>query len=307
MCPSCNARPIHSHVFQKNGILNKVAVNRKVYMFTFNHLFSVLANEPIVEYKLKGINDAFCFWGFCSDHDNKIFAHLEPANGMVNWYDTKTQYLLAYRCICRELSTHYDVKFILMECIRTFNYDKNSAMNIALQLSSRNNSIKVLNTYKSLFEDGIFNASFSKYTFKIIELPYYLELCVSAPIMIAEESAGLYFGPPKEEIGETINVVNIFPYKRKTMIIMGFLKNKPNKWMNRIYEMLSSNNIKDICFALQDILFRTEFHCISTSLYDAIHSEIPLFIEEYIDNMSNFNNTLHYTSNLFYRYLTTNV
>ena len=114
--------------------------------------------------------------------------------------------------------------------------------------------------------------------------------------------APLYFGPPKEDIDDVVNIVEIFPYKGKTLIIMGFLNGKANKWMTEKYEQLCSD-VHDISMALQDILFRSEFHCMSQRLYEEIKDEIPLFLEEWLSNHNQYGGSLDYSSNLFEKYI----
>ena len=111
-----------------------------------------------------------------------------------------------------------------------------------------------------------------------------------------------YWGPPKEDIDDVVNVVEIFPYKGRTLIIMGFLNGKENKWMTEKYDQLCSD-IHDISIALQDILFRSEFHCMSERLYEAIKEDIPPFLEEWILNHSQYSGNLNYTSNIFEKYI----
>ncbi len=139
----------------------------------------------------------------------------------------------------------------------------------------------------------------------VIERPFILDLCLSAPITIREEQGPLCFGTDEDKKVETVNIVNFFPYHEKTIVIIGGLKDRPNVWLNKIYDLLSSGSIENISIALQDILFREEFHCISKRLYDALTDEIPLFIQEWFENADNTEYNMPYTSNIFYKYLKT--
>ncbi len=171
-------------------------------------------------------------------------------------------------------------------------------MKLFLQTANHSRAIKTLESYKKILEDGIFNAQYGKLTFMVIELPFFLDLCLSAPITIREEQGPLYFGPDEDKKVEAVNIVNIFPYHEKTIVIMGGLKDRPNAWLNEIYNLLSSGSVENISIALQDILFRAEFHCISKRLYDALTDEIPLFIQEWFENADNTEYNIPYTSNI---------
>lgn len=305
MCPMCNEKPVHSHVFQENGVLNQISENGKLYMFGRNDLFAMLSDRPLIGYKHIGKHQSFNFWGFCNPHDNNLFAPIEPSNGIVNWQERQSQYLLAYKCICREINAKIEAKHIIRDSMTAICFDADTAMKLFLQTTNHSRAIKTLETYKKILEDGIFNAQYAKLVFKVVELPFALDLCLSAPITIREELGLPYFGPDEDKEVEAVNIVNIFPYNQKTIVIMGGLKDRPNVWLNEIYDLLSSESIESISIALQDILFRAEFHCISKRLYDALSDEIPLFIQEWFENADNTEYNMPYTSNIFYKYLKT--
>lgn len=125
-----------------------------------------------------------------------------------------------------------------------------------------------------------------------------MDLCLASPIAISDELNGFCFNNESNHL-EQVNVVNIFPYKNRTMIILGFLEGSPNKWVNEMYENLRSDDIDDVCISLQDFLFRSEFHCISKKLYTEIKDELPLFFQEWNDRKCEYNAKLNYKSNIF--------
>lgn len=293
MYPSCDKEPIKSHTFQKNGMLRKIAEKGKVMSFEYKSLYSLSNNETPIGYKERGCQEKFFwFYGFCSNHDAKVFQPIEKPEGDVDWRDVKNQYLLAYRTICRELYMDFQVRKILYNLCQYYYTDE-----ILVELSNINRSIQEIIEYKRLFEEGIFNNNYSKYYFKIVELPFKLELCLASPITISEELNGFCFNTEQKQL-EQINVVEVFPYKNRTMIILGFLKESPNKWMGKIYENLHSDDINDICISLQDFLFRSEYHCISKKLYCEIRDELPQFFQEWCRLKRMYNAQLEYKSNI---------
>lgn len=302
MYSSCTEKPIYSHVFQKEGALREIAINGKVMAFTYKSLFEASKNKLPVYYKEMGIKETFGFYGFCKTHDNTLFAPIEPINKQVDWHNENNQYLLAYRTLCREYYIQLVIKSIFQKCLNKFILPENIGIQYIQKISNCNAAIYVFNQYKKLLENGINNQNYSQYKFKVIELPFHLELCLASPINITEECKGPYFGE-EDKIVDTINIVNIFPYKQRTIIIIGFLQGEENKWASDIHQMLQSDNINGKCIALQDILFRSEFHCMSPQLYDEITSEIPTFLQEWTDLSSNHNYTLHYNSNIFKKYI----
>ena len=303
MHPGCKCKPIFSHVFQKKGILSSIATNSKVYMLDYRDLFSFNRGDAPVRYKLESINNCFGFYGFCKEHDNSLFLEIERKQS-IDWTDDRVQYLLAYRTICREVYVNLQVKTILRSIIDAIYFeDKNNVLRICTELSNRSVTLDVMLQYKTMLEESLLNEDYSKYEFRCLCHPFKLGLCLASPICISEESAPLYFGPPKDDIDDTVNIVNIFPYRGRTMIIMGFLNGKPNYWAENIYDKMRSADICEIASGLQDVLFRSEFHCLSTELYEAISSKVPLFIDEWLMNSSNYSLNIQYHSNLFEDYI----
>ena len=303
MHPGCMCKPIFSHVFQKNGILSSIATNSKVYMLDYRDLFSFSRGETPVRYKLDSINNCFGFYGFCAKHDNVLFLEIENKQD-IDWTDDRVQYLLAYRTICREVYVNLQVIEILRSIKDTIRFeDQSIPIGICVELSNRKVTLDVMLQYKTMLEESLLKEDYSKYEFRCLCHPFKLGLCLASPICISEESAPLYFGPPKDGIDDTVNIVDIFPYKGRTMILMGFLTGKPNWWAEKVYDMMRSDDVSEIASGLQDILFRSEFHCMSAELYEAILNKLPLFIDEWLCNSSNYSLNIQYHSNLFEDYL----
>lgn len=86
ICSSCHENAINSHVLSKSHILKPISVNSKIYQFNYRPLY--YPNEPVF-YKLEGINQAYVFKGFCSNHDKEIFLPIEPSIGYVDWSNIK--------------------------------------------------------------------------------------------------------------------------------------------------------------------------------------------------------------------------
>lgn len=299
MCPQCTEKPIYSHVFQKEGVLEEISTDRKVVAFEYRDLFALERGECPVCYKESGINETFGFYGFCNPHDTKIFAPIEPKDKKVDWYDEKNQYLLGYRTLCREYYVQLQIQKYLLAHLDSEHF----SLRAFLSKTDCDYSISVFEKYKIILENGIFNDIYDRYTFKTTELPFRLDLCLASPIIISEECNGQYWGDDENVISETVNIVAVFPHKDRTVIMIGFLEGKKNIWASTIYYMLRSDDLEDVCKALQDILFRSEFHCMSKQLYDEIESEIPTFLQEWNLLREAHNHYLPYSSDIFRKYI----
>ncbi|MCR9010756.1 hypothetical protein [Gabonibacter chumensis] len=288
MFPGCSCEAIsYSHVFQKNKILNQLVSNGHLMIFDYK-------NDGECIYRSKGVNKAFTFKGLCQKHDNDLFASIEKEEP--NWFDTKSQYLLGYKSICREfaikqIAVEINSEFVISlnkgietDYIKVFNRDvdpefvKSFKENTALyqiyrkKLMGEKLGLSDFQTYKEHLEHGIINKSFEKFEFTTIELPFKLEVCISSPI------SNSYSEIPNEDIARAdlpeMNVINIFPYQNKTMVIIGSIKGFPNTWANKFINKLKSGNQATQLKAISDlIVYRCEFHCMSESLFRKIGEE----------------------------------
>lgn len=290
--PKCNKSSINSHMFQKNNILSSITTNGKLYTFNYTHL----QDTNKLRYELKGLNTILSFNGFCNQHDDKIFAPIEKSydDELIDWNEQRSQFLLSYRALALETHRHNVLLEISIDMHqnseRFFYVDFYSIIN---QLQFRQRSLLIPN--KKKLEKGVFDSDYSSFKFETISLPFKLELCLSAVFAINHLSCINYNTDLQEP-----NIVNIFPYKTNTIIVLGYSDDFENLWYNKTSKMLKSNDALIISIALQDILFRTEFHCISSSLHNEIENNIPKFIEEYLEKLSNYELNLNIQSNILY-------
>ena len=121
---------------------------------------------------------------------------------------------------------------------------------------------------------------------------------ISSPIQIDGIQSYNY----KTGLKET-NIVNMFPYKGTTIIILGYSEGFDNNWIKNISNKLQSKNSFEISRAIQDILFHAEFHCMSKKLYDEIGVNMQKFLDEWYENRTNYDMEIKYTSNILNNYI----
>lgn len=280
MCPSCNGQTIkNSHVLQEARILKPFAPKGHMYLMQPQNLH---AENRGVKFKREGINKVLSFQGFCSTHDNDLFELIEKPL-YVDWSATETQYLLAYKTLCREV----DIKS------RTFNYFEK--LGVQKNENPVWGGLEVAKFNKTLIEMGIFHNDYSHYQFQTIELDFLIELFVAAPITVVEDATKLISVRQVEA-----NIVIVFPYADKTIVIIGCREEFENRWMHAFLNQLSATK-QSALKALNDlILYRTEFTAMSESLYDSIDkNELGRFILEYNENGQNFGCQLSSDINIF--------
>ena len=97
----CEGKIIKAHTIQRNGGLNRIARDGHVYsLLKDGRMFDESRWEPASGPNRIGVRQASTFTGFCSRHDNDLFAPLEkvPFDG-----SPLQVTLLGYRAICYEL------------------------------------------------------------------------------------------------------------------------------------------------------------------------------------------------------------
>lgn len=273
MHENCNENAIKSHVLQKNGILKEISV--KNHLFQFNNTSSFEIEEKgKFELKRVGINDVYTFPGFCKNHDAKIFSPIENQKN-INLETDLSICLFSYRTLCQEirrkeialdiangmLETNYNIKLILY--LTDF---KNGLMN----------GIKNLNFFKREFEKLI-NGQENNFIFKICEIPK-IDICISGPLNIYDKE-----NPLTETHNEnlevtnntfTTSVLNIFPYKEKSFVMIAQHKDFECNWTNKVFNIFQTGNQKIILKLISDLVTtRFEFWCISPTLKESIEKE----------------------------------
>lgn len=269
MYPGCKNMAINSHVLQNKKILKPIAPKDHLYCFEPTSSFN---KKQRLTYKRRGINDVLAFKGYCEYHDDQIFSSIEISN--VDWDDQKSQFLLGYRSICREIYVKQIMVDYYLEHLTKFKFPDNAVQhNCEISILALSMGIKDMNRYKEFLELGIFNNNYSNYNFETIVLPFSIELCVSSPISVSYSE-----DIPNKDIAEAdfveTNIVNVFPYKGKSVVIIGFSDEFGNRWAKEFSKKLKTQEVDLICKTLSDlILFRAEFHCMSEKLYQSISKE----------------------------------
>lgn len=297
MCPNCSERAIGSHVFSRAHILQTIC-NEKKEIYQFYQRPLIFKDNGMFRYKLEPIVNAFKFKGYCQYHDTVLFKSIEPKNGYVDWTKKESQYLLSYRTICREIYANIIIqnvldKLLMIDGVKKYNFN---LLALHDQLTNLKLTKRTLDYYKLLLERGIHN-NFTDICFQYLELPFQFNLCNSAPIYV-RSNRGLCYNTDYQEI----NIVNIFPYYGKTIILFGYLSEFENKWMDEILPKFKSPYPHIVSSAFVDILYRAEFHAMSPSLYDSLDNDLlDDFLRTWQMNVNNFSDEIeNEVSNLFY-------
>lgn len=264
--PECNNKSVYCHVFQQKNILEPIGVNNQIRMFEFQPYY--YGGTP--NYKLSGISESFGFYGFCNLHDTKIFKPIEQNVTDDTWGKKSSQYLLAYKTVLRTEIAALKAKEVYNSISNEYpNY------NINRQLEILNSDLELSAFYQKVIEDGIRNSDYSQIDFFYHVLSYRIEIA-NASIIYFDD--GFYFGPIDNR---EYYICDFFPFLDKTYIIIGFLSSIRKTWLEKIESLFLSDSVEDNYIAVNNILVRSAFHCMSPSYYDKIKHKTEQFIEEW--------------------------
>lgn len=264
----CNKTAINSHVIQNKYILKPIAPKKHLYCLEPHSIFD---KETRFSYKRKGINNVLTFSGFCIYHDSKIFSFIE--NKDVDWLNPKSQFLLGYRSICRELYIKQISVELHKAILARFFLPPEIEHEMEMEIFGLAKGIEDMSRYKKILEIEITKNDYSNYNFETIILPFSIELCVSSPISVSYSE-----DVPNKDLAEAdfveTNIVNVFPYKGESVVVIGYANGFDNRWAKNFSKQIKTLDIDLICKALNDlILFRSEFHCMSEKLYQTISDD----------------------------------
>lgn len=105
---ACGAKIIKAHTVQRNGGLADIAENGHVISFK-RGFEDIYKNQGKIVPREIGVRHASTFMGFCSTHDDALFAPVEKAPISI---DAKSAFLLSYRAVCYE----YFQKEVALRC-----------------------------------------------------------------------------------------------------------------------------------------------------------------------------------------------
>lgn len=215
--PECNEKSINSHILQKNGVLSSISKD--------NHLWEHVLNqfkEPKFQFKRTGINEIFSFNCFCQKHDSELFKKIE--NQEIDFNDYQS-------CLLFTLRTIYNEKFRKEVNIdiykKMLTSELSSEMNVELLLLTLEQEKLGLNDLvqneNDIWKD--LNDNTESFVFEVREIEK-IELCLSAffnyETTLEMNAYKFMYGEDMERISEIF--INLFPYKNKSILLMGYNK-----------------------------------------------------------------------------------
>jgi len=166
----CSNQISKAHTVSKAGSLERIARTGHVYAFVPS-LENLRKNKGLLVPELYGINRASTFTGFCSKHDDAIFAPLEKTI----FSGTPEQcFLIGYRALARENFTK-QAAFSLIEFRRELDRGKPLSHQIDIQTLNLlyelglSAAVKDNEYYKRIYDDVLINRKFGDVRAYIVE------------------------------------------------------------------------------------------------------------------------------------------
>lgn len=304
MAPNCDEKAINSHVLQKNGILREISDKKHIYQFGTNSQFQT-EKKGLFSIKSIGINDAYTFPGFCKTHDSDIFKPIELKNRLTDNLEN-TARLLSYRSLCNEIRRK-DITFdycnaiTKQDKIRPFYpelYQHLQDYAYGLTLGQLN-----LNYFKSQLEEEIIHKN-KKWSYLTCELPRF-EVCLSGPLNIKdsanEQSMNYDSDWKKANRIFTTSVINFFPYKEKSYLMVAINDEYPCNWTIDLFQSIEDSSLEELKKHISDLIStRLEFWCMSSKVRNMISDKKYRQLTEIFSNeVLNFDSDILYNFNVF--------
>jgi hypothetical protein len=289
MYRTCEMPSIKSHVLQKNGILNEISFKGHVIEGVMASSYN-LSEKEIAEFKRTGVNNAYCFQGFCKNHDTSIFKPIESEKRLdIN--SSMHQALFCYRGLCQEIRR----KEIVLEWLSSKVFNSNPFTFILSE--SYKKGIKNLEHFKTALENSIKMNTVDQFYFETIKIPR-IDLCISVSLNIEDK---MNKKTKDDVIPFVTSFLNIFPKGSDSFVIVGYHKDYPCLWTDRFVKNMKTGDKLSIFKEISDlIVLRLEFWAMSISLFDSINkSDLEKSKEIMTENVTNHDAELSTNLNLF--------
>ncbi|GGE29085.1 hypothetical protein [Psychroflexus planctonicus] len=257
--PNCNEKSINSHILQKNGILSTIAPDKHLWELEINSF-----KTPRFQFKRTGINRIYSFNCFCNQHDTALFEKIETK--VIDFNDYESCLLFALRTVYNEI-WRKEVNLNMYECLKQKSPDKFDNPILNQHIEQEKLGLDDLHfTESEIWND--FDNKTESYVFECREIKN-IDICMSSFFNYdtTEEmnKYRMFFGKDMERVSEIF--INIFPYKKKTLLLMGYHKKDESKVKGYFYTYFKESLNRVHRKLTNLMLFQCETWVVSDKLY----------------------------------------
>ena len=291
--PNCTKPPINSHILQKNGILNKLAINNHLWEKSINHF-----RKPPFYFKKTGINEIYSFNCFCKEHDNKLFEKIEQRHIDFDDY---------YSCLLFTLRTIYNEVWRKEVNIEQYKLFLSRGVFKGLQSEIIRETIRqeklgisdIKKIENDVWED--INSGSQNFVFsnrKLKQIPICFSALYNYETTLEMHNYRMLHGKDMDRISSVF--ANLFPYGENSILLMGYNKKDASK-IKPYFNTFFKNSEKKVETQITNMLmFTTETWVISETLYFKKIKEIEdIFIAAVNYSIDNNNEREFFKVNIF--------
>ncbi len=288
--PDCSDKSINSHLLQKNGILSKIAPNKHLWQLEIDNF-----SENQFNFRQRGLNEIFSFNCFCNEHDTKLFKKIE--SGDIDFKDYQSCLLFSLRTLYNEIFRK-EVNIKHFECLMQKMPEKFDNERFRKNIEGDRLGIEDLRfTEQEIWNDIVNNTESFVFAYREMNRA---DLCISSIFTYdtSMEIQNLAEGQRPAEF-----MINFFPYKEKSILLMGYHKSDEKKvkgYFNcffkesekRIQRPLT-NLMLFLCetWVCSDVFFKSRIQSNESYFYDAIRFSAKNYNERKIFDINIFDAT----------------
>ncbi|MBE7630513.1 hypothetical protein [Tenacibaculum piscium] len=257
--PDCNENSINTHILQKNGILSSLENERHLMEMGINPFL-----DEIHYFNRIGINKAYSFKCFCNTHDTDLFKEIETDE--INFSNYHHLILFTLRTIYnekfRKLVNVRMRELLIAQHPNLFDIDFLKKQNEGEKLGL----LDIEKTENLIWND--INENTESFVFETREINR-IELCLTGFYNYETtrelEDYRKRNGKDKEDVIDIF--INVFPYKDKTTIILGYKKKHKSDVKSYVNTLIKESEKRFLRQLTNLLMFRCETWVISEKFY----------------------------------------
>jgi len=149
---------IKAHSIQNNGVLSKIANEKKVIYALSKNMSDFEKNDGNLGFRKYSIHKFSIFRGFCGNHDNDLFKPIDTS-----YFKSGNQqqvFLYAYRSLAKELFDKENALTLWVDILEDVKDNIGLSKSISLQIDGTKNSLNSLNIQKKIYDDVLKNETY---------------------------------------------------------------------------------------------------------------------------------------------------
>ena len=149
---------IKAHSIQNNGVLSKIANEKKVIYALSKNMSDFEKNGGTLSFRKYSIHKFSIFRGFCGNHDNDLFKPIDTS-----YFKSGNQqqvFLYAYRSLAKELFDKENALTLWVDMLEDVKDNIGLSKSISVQIDGTKNSLNSLNVHKKIYDDVLKNETY---------------------------------------------------------------------------------------------------------------------------------------------------